>query len=88
MKPDVNEHSKKGEWALSFDGRIISVALLFILAVTVVLAEFFIEPKGYFSIVKTFGFYLWFGLLACLVTWVLGAVIGSVLQRGEDVYDD
>lgn len=80
--------SKKGEWALSFDGRIVCVALLAILTVVVCLAEFFIEPKGYFDIVKTFGFYLWFGVLSCIVVWVIGAVIGSVLQRGEDYYDD
>ena len=47
----------------------------------------FAHPHIYFGIEGTFGFFAWYGLVAC-VAMVIGAkLLGMVLKRGENYYD-
>ncbi|MCR9260735.1 MAG: hypothetical protein NXH95_13485 [Pseudomonadaceae bacterium] len=58
-----------------------------ILALTVV-GQFFIKIKGYFGIDGWFGFGAVYGLLACVLMVVAAKVLGALLKRREDYYDD
>jgi sterol desaturase/sphingolipid hydroxylase (fatty acid hydroxylase superfamily) len=58
-----------------------------ILVVTV-LAELLIHKHEYFGLDGSFGFSAWYGFLTCTAMVVAAKVLGYVLKRGEDYYDD
>lgn len=55
-------------------------ALLFV-------ADFAVHKHGPFAIEHVFGFYAWFGFLACVGLVLLARVMRSILMRPEDYYD-
>lgn len=64
-----------------------SLWLLFAAALLLsLLADFFIHPKAHFGIDGSFGFFAWFGFLACLVLIVLGKIVGVFVRREADYY--
>lgn len=56
--------------------------------VVLVLAQAFIYIKGYFGVDGWFGFGAVFGFLSCLAMVLVAKVLGYVLKRPEDYYDD
>jgi sterol desaturase/sphingolipid hydroxylase (fatty acid hydroxylase superfamily) len=56
--------------------------------VVLVLAQAFIYVKGYFGVDGWFGFGAVFGFLSCLAMVLVAKVLGFVLKRPEDYYDD
>ncbi len=58
-----------------------------ILALTV-LAQLAISIKGYFGVDGWFGFGAAFGFLSCVAMVLVAKVLGVLLKRGEDYYDD
>ena len=58
-----------------------------ILALTV-LAQLVIKVKGYFGVDDWFGFAAVFGFLSCVAMVVLAKVLGFVLKRDENYYND
>jgi len=67
--------------------RKLWIVFSIILALTV-LGQFFIKIKGYFGIDGWFGFGAVYGLLACVLMVVVAKILGVVLKRQEDYYDD
>ncbi len=66
--------------------RILAIASLLILAITVV-AEFFIHRHGLFGIDESFGFNAWYGFAACVGLVAISRLIGMVLKRPDTYYD-
>lgn len=58
-----------------------------ILALTV-LAQLVIKVKGYFGVDDWFGFAAAFGFLSCVAMVLLAKVLGFVLKRDENYYND
>lgn len=53
-----------------------------------VLADALIHPHATFGIDGTFGFYAWYGLLACMAMVLLAKALGVLLKRPDTFYDD
>ena len=58
-----------------------------ILALTV-MAQLVIKVKGYFGVDDWFGFAAAFGFLSCVAMVLLAKVLGFVLKRDENYYND
>ena len=67
--------------------RLLWIGFSVILALTV-LAEFFIKIKGYVGVDNWLGFGAVFGFLSCVAMVVFAKLLGYVLKRGEDYYDN
>ena len=67
--------------------RKLWIALYAVLALTV-LAQLGIKVKGYFGVDGWFGFGAAFGFLCCVAMVLVAKVLGAVLKRPEDYYDD
>ena len=67
--------------------RKLWIALYAVLAITV-LAQLGIKVKGYFGVDGWFGFGAAFGFLCCVAMVLVAKVLGAVLNRPEDYYDD
>ena len=61
-------------------------ALYFICAVLVVV-DFFVPKHGPFAIEHIFGFYAWYGFVACVGLVLAAKALRRVLMRPEDYYD-
>lgn len=61
--------------------------LLFLCAASVV-PEFFLTRKGYFGIDGMLGFYALLGLTSCVALVLLGNLLGLVLKRRENYYQE
>jgi hypothetical protein len=57
-----------------------------IVLVLTVLAEFFVPMHPHFEIESVFGFYAWYGLLACALMCLLAKGLALVLQRPDTYY--
>jgi len=67
--------------------RKLWIAGISILVLTVI-AEFFIHLHAYFSITEFFGFYAVYGFLSCVILIVIAKLLGWLLKRKEDYYDE
>ena len=67
--------------------RKLWIALYAVLAITV-LAQMGIKVKGYFGIDGWFAFGAAFGFVCCVAMVLVAKVLGAVLKRPEDYYDD
>lgn len=65
--------------------RYLWIGFSVVLALTV-LAQLFISIKGYVGVDKWFGFGAAFGFLACVAMVLFAKVLGIVLKRREDYY--
>lgn len=79
--------AKRGDWSISIDIRVLGVGLFALLLGLCVVAELFLERKGYFGIDAWFGFPVWLTLCGLLL-WLISALLATVLRRPEDYYDD
>ena len=67
--------------------RLLWVGFSIVLAITVLL-QFVIKVKGYFGVDGWFGFGAVFGFACCVAMVLVAKVLGVVLKRSEDYYDD
>lgn len=67
--------------------RKLWVALYVVLAITVA-AQLGIKVKGYFGVDGWFGFGAIYGFGSCVIMVLVAKVLGFVLKRPEDYYDD
>jgi len=54
----------------------------------VVLAELLVANEARFDVERLFGFFAWFGFVACVVLIVLAKGVGVLLKRPDTYYDD
>lgn len=60
-----------------------------IVLVLLVVPDFFIHKHSYFSRVETWpGFFAFFGFASCVVIILVSKLLGFVLKRPEDYYDE
>ncbi|MGI9520521.1 MAG: hypothetical protein ACR2PG_02625 [Hyphomicrobiaceae bacterium] len=52
-----------------------------------VIVDPFVTKDGYFEIEHLWGFYAWYGLIACVGLVLVAKVMRTVLMRPEDYYD-
>lgn len=67
--------------------RQLWIGLIAILTLTV-LSELLIHKHEYFGLDGTFGFSAWYGFITCVAMVVAAKLLGYVLKRKEDYYDD
>jgi len=67
--------------------RLLWKIFIAILVVTV-LSELLIHKHEHFGIDGTFGFSAWYGFITCAAMVVGAKILGYVLKRGEDYYDN
>jgi hypothetical protein len=67
--------------------RKLWIALAVVLGLTVAL-QVLIPVKGYFGIDGWFGFAAAFGFISCVLMVIAAKLLGVLLKRGEDYYDD
>ncbi len=58
-----------------------------VLALTVI-AEIFIKLQPNFKIEALFGFHAWYGFLTCVAMVLFAKVLGFLIKRQDDYYDD
>ena len=61
-------------------GFAVTLALL-------VLADLLVPPSSVIGVDGTFGFYAWYGLLACIAMVLFAKVLGVALKRPDTFYD-
>lgn len=80
--------SRNNHWLV----RATTVRLLWLLFILVLMltvsAQLVFKVKGYFGVDGWFGFGAVFGFLACLILVLLAKLLGAVLKRRQDYYDD
>ena len=67
--------------------RLLWVIFAVVLRATVV-GGFFVHPHVYFGVDGTPAFYAWFGLGSCAVMVVFAKILGILIKRPDDYYDD
>lgn len=67
--------------------RKVWIAFIIVLAATVV-ADFAIHRHTFFVIDGTFGYYAWFGFIACVVLIFLAKLLGFIIKRQDDYYEN
>lgn len=82
----MNEPQK--HWLMRAESIRLLWKIFFAILVVTVLSELLIHKHEYFGVDGTFGFSAWYGFLTCAVMVVGAKVLGYVLKRGEDYYDD
>ena len=58
-----------------------------VLALTVI-AEALISLHPHFAVESVFGFYAWFGFIACAVMIIVAKALGLLLRRPDTYYED
>jgi hypothetical protein len=56
--------------------------------VATLLAQLAVTSHPHFPVERVFGFYAWFGFLACAAMIVIAKALGVVLKRRDDYYRD
>jgi hypothetical protein len=67
--------------------RMLWIAFAAILAATVAV-ELLIHPHGSFGVDGTFAFNAWYGFAACVALILLAKLLGFLIKRPDDYYDD
>ena len=83
----AKNNSKQEKDLLRRPKTVFWVILLF-LCVASVVPEFFLSRKGYFGIDGILGFYALLGLISCVALVLLGNLLGLVLKRRENYYQE
>ena len=67
--------------------RVVWIIFLIILPLTLVV-EFYIHPHVTFGIEGMRFFYAWFGFLSCVAIVVVSKLLGFLLKRKQDYYEE
>ena len=63
------------------------VRAFYVICGVLVAVDVFVPKHGSFAIEHLFGFYAWFGFLACVALVLVAKQLRRVLMRPEDYYD-
>ncbi|AWB66435.1 hypothetical protein C2869_08340 [Saccharobesus litoralis] len=63
------------------------IGFIVVLGITI-LAELFIHKHDYFGLDGSFGFFGWYGFITCVAMVVVAKLLGYVLKRKEEYYDE
>jgi len=63
------------------------VRALYLICALLVVADFLVPKHGPFAIERIFGFYAWYGFVACVGLVLAAKALRRVLMRPEDYYD-
>lgn len=63
------------------------VRALYLICAALVVVDVFVPKHGPFAIEHIFGFYAWFGFIACVGLVLAAKLLRRVLMRPEDYYD-
>ena len=85
--PTASAHKTQAYWLDSPANVELIVRALYLICAVLVLADIFVPKHGPFAIEHVFGFYAWFGFLACVGLVLAAKVMRRVLMRPEDYYD-
>lgn len=66
---------------------LLWIVFAVVLAITVG-AETIADRHGYFALDGMLGFNAWYGFGACVIMILLAKLLGAVLKRRDDYYDD
>jgi len=72
------DHPANVEWV---------VRAVYLICAVLVVADVFVHKHGPFAIEHVFGFYAWYGFIACVGLVLAAKVLRRVLMRPEDYYD-
>ena len=79
---------KNKHWLLRKENiRKLWVGFIIIMAITV-LAGLFVQQYEPFGIEDSFGFFAWYGFITCVAMVLLARLLGLILKRPENYYDD
>lgn len=82
----MSEENKR--WLLRKENiRTLWIIYFAILIVTVV-AGFFVHQHESFGIEDSFGFFAWYGFITCVSMVIFAKLLGFILKRPENYYDD
>ena len=82
----MNEKNK--HWLLRKENiRKLWIGFIAILIVTV-LAGLFVHQHESFGIEDSLGFFAWYGFITCVAMVVFAKLLGFILKRPENYYDD
>lgn len=92
MTPNTTPPADNNEWQEPWLRRKSTIRLLWRVGiaslVVLLVLEFMGASKPYFGIDGFFGFYAWFGMLACVAAVFVARVVGVILKRPDGYYDD
>ena len=79
---------EKKRWLLRKENiRTLWIIFIVILSVTVI-AGLFVHQHESFGIEDSFGFFAWYGFITCVAMVVFAKLLGLILKRPENYYDD
>ena len=84
----MNDDNERKHWLLRPATIKKCWLLLYLVLALSVAAELFFPNKGYFGIDGSFAFSAWFGFTACLLMVVFAKLLGYLIKRSDDYYDD
>jgi hypothetical protein len=85
--PAASAHKTQAYWLDNPANVERIVRALYLICAVLVVADIFVPKHGPFAIEHIFGFYAWFGFLACVGLVLAAKVMRRVLMRPEDYYD-
>ena len=84
VKPDPNENAY---WLDDRSNVDFLVRVFYVVCAVLVLIDVFVDKHGPFSVEHWFGFYGWFGFIACVTLVLVAKQLRRVVMRPEDYYD-
>jgi len=84
VKPDPNE---KTYWLDKSANVDLLVRVFYVICALLLAVDMFIGKHGPFRVEHRFGFYGWFGFIACVTLVLVAKQLRRILMRSEDYYD-
>lgn len=78
----------KKNWFYQPDSKNKLIIIGVIILLLVVMIELAVSLHPYFKIEQVFGFHAWYGFLACVALVIIAKLLGLLLKRKEDYYED
>lgn len=89
----TSSESEKKHWVYREENRKTLWIIQGVILVLVMIPEFFVHHHAHFEdqqigVDATWGFYAWYGFATCAAMVIVAKLLGFVLKRKEDYYDD
>lgn len=82
------DHATGKSYWLDKPGSVdLIVKAVYAVCALLVVADFFVHKHGPFAIEHLFGFYAWYGFIACVGLVLAAKMMRRALMRAEDYYD-
>lgn len=88
LRDASNDHEPEPHWLVRPSTiRKLWIGFSLVLLITL-FAQFFVHIHDYFTVDAEFGFYAAFGFFSCVAMVVVAKLLGLLLKRPDDFYDD